>query len=187
MMWNLETEHYVLFLTNEFSQWHPADFISAEGVLFNCTEQYMMYQKAMLFGDRKTAEAILDAKTPHGQKILGRQVNGFDQQVWEANAKRIVYEGNYYKFTQNPDLFEILKNTGAKLLVEAAPHDPVWGIGLQADDPLALDQATWKGKNWLGFILTAVRDDLLNGHFEPTRRRNNKPTAQTVGEHLSRD
>jgi len=168
---NLETSDYILFLTNEFSQWYPSAFTSKDGLAFNCAEQYMMHQKALLFGDAKTAAKIMQAQTPDEQKQLGREVKGFDKDIWDAHAQDIVYRGNYYKFTQNPHLFDVLMATAPKQLVEAAHYDPVWGIGLRADDPLARDKANWKGKNWLGGTLTKLRDDLTAQGFSPAGRQ----------------
>ena len=40
-------ERFTFFFrsASPFSQWHPAEF-EVNGVLFNCAEQFMMYQKA---------------------------------------------------------------------------------------------------------------------------------------------
>ena len=43
------------------------------------------------------------------------------------------------------------------MLVEASPVDAIWGIGLAASDPLAVEPATWQGLNLLGFALMEVR------------------------------
>ena len=51
-------------------------------------------------------------------------------------------------------------STGNKRLAEASPLDPVWGIGLRADDPRAKDPRQWKGKNLLGEALSAVREEI---------------------------
>ena len=59
---------------------------------------------------------------------------------------------------QNESLWEELVGTAGTVLVEASPHDTIWGIGLTADDPDAQHKATWRGKNWLGYALTEVSD-----------------------------
>ena len=59
----------------------------------------MMYQKAQLFGDYETADKILLVTTPKEMKDLGRQVKGFNEDIWIANREKIVYQGNYTKFT----------------------------------------------------------------------------------------
>lgn len=157
---NRETHHHVLFLTSEFSQWYPSAFKDADGRTFHCAEQYMMHRKALLFGDTRSADAILQAATPDACKELGRTVTPFDKDTWDRHAREIVYEGNALKFTQNPVLWDALKSTAGKRLVEAAHYDPVWGIALAASDPRCDDPAQWQGTNWLGDTLTRLRDDL---------------------------
>jgi hypothetical protein len=156
----METEKFTFFWSGTFSQWHPSPF-QIEDIWFNCAEQHMMAGKALLFGDIKTLKKIMDAVEPIDQKRYGRQVINFVKERWDANAKSIVYNGNYAKFTQNEDLKKELLATAGTTLVEASPEDTVWGIGLRKDDPLAQNRATWHGTNWLGEVLTEVRDHLI--------------------------
>lgn len=144
-----------------FSNWHPATFTDKDGITYTCSEQYMMYKKAMLFNDHEIAQEILMAPDPRDQKELGRQVKGFKSDVWEKHAKQIVYDACVLKFKQNPKLLEILMSTAGSLLVEASPYDKVWGIGLAEDDPRIHDPANWQGTNWLGEVLTILREDIL--------------------------
>ena len=51
-------------------------------------------------------------------------------------------------------------STGTKILAEPGPFDPVWGIGLRADDAEAQDPSKWRGEKMLGKVLSAVRDTL---------------------------
>ena len=120
----------------------------------------MMYKKAILFNDINTAKKILKSKTPKEQKQLGRQVEKFDTNTWNSVCKTIVYDGNYAKFTQNKDLLECLKLTSDLTLVEASPYDKIWGIGRSIDDKNSCNQKNWIGTNWLGFILTKLRDNI---------------------------
>ncbi|MDF2936414.1 MAG: cyclohydrolase [Paenibacillaceae bacterium] len=162
-------ERFTFFYRTEspFSQWHPADF-EIGGVQYNCAEQYMMHRKAVLFGDHLMAERILSAFTPREQKALGRKVQGFDKNLWEAHCKQFVYEANHGKFTQNPLLLETLLATKGTTLVEASPTDRIWGVGLEEDDPRIRNRATWRGTNWLGEILTKLREDLLASDEPPS-------------------
>ncbi len=155
-------EKFTFFYRTEspFSQWHPADF-EMGGVHYNCAEQYMMYRKAVLFGDQEAAKKILSAYTPREQKEHGRHVHGFDKALWEDHCKQYVYEANHAKFTQNLHLLEILLATKGTTLVEASPTDRIWGVGLEEKDPRIKNRATWRGSNWLGEILTKLREDLL--------------------------
>lgn len=142
-----------------FSQWHPVGF-ELDGTYFRTAEHYMMWAKAMLFGDEESAQEVLETKHPRDVKAIGRKVKGFDSKVWEENCKQIVYTGNDAKFRQNPEMLEALMSTGTSDLVEASPYDTVWGIGLSADDPLAQDKSTWRGTNYLGEVLTSLREKL---------------------------
>lgn len=68
--------------------------------------------------------------------------------------------GNLEKFSQNPPLGDFLLATQNRVLVEASPHDRIWGIGLHRDDPRAAEPARWLGENRLGFALMEVRSRL---------------------------
>lgn len=145
-----------------FSQWHPSRF-TVDGQRFNSAEQYMMYGKAMLFGDDEVAGQILRAVSPRQQKSLGRKVRGFDDERWCREREDIVYRGNHAKFTQNAHLRAELMATGDTELVEASPTDLIWGVGMAEDNPLIHDPANWQGLNLLGKVLTRLRDDLRAG------------------------
>ncbi|BCO16270.1 NADAR family protein_gp217 [Bacillus phage vB_BceM_WH1] len=152
--------NYTFFWGGIFSQWHKSKF-EVDGITFNCAEQYMMYQKALLFGDEEVAKKILTKSNPRDQKDLGRKVKGFVEETWNKHAKEIVYKGNYAKFTQNPELLKGLKATGQTLLVEASPHDDIWGIGLDEKTARKTPEKDWKGTNWLGEVLTNLRFNLI--------------------------
>ncbi|GAA0531235.1 NADAR domain-containing protein [Paractinoplanes ferrugineus] len=141
------------------SQWWPVEF-TVDGVTFRSAEHYMMWRKAMLFGDRRMAERIVAAGHPRDAKMLGRGVAGFDEKTWVEHRFAIVVEAGRAKFGQNDDLRAWLSKTGDRVLVEASPTDRVWGIGLTATDPRAADPARWRGLNLLGFALTRARSDL---------------------------
>ena len=65
--------------------------------------------------------------------------------------------GNLAKFQQHPTLSAFLAGTADRVLVEASPSDRIWGIGLAADDPRAVNPEKWRGLNLLGFALMEVR------------------------------
>lgn len=143
-----------------FCQWYPSKFI-INGINFNCAEQYMMYMKAKFFNDEQIGERILEATSPIEHRSLGRQVKNFNKEKWERVCKKIVYDGNYAKFSQNPGLRAELFHTAATTIVEASPFDRIWGVGLAEDDERILDRKNWRGTNWLGEILTQIREELL--------------------------
>lgn len=157
------TERFTFFWRSDhpFSQWHDQAPFERAGQRFQTAENWMMWQKARLFGAPAAhCEAILRGG-PREAKRLGREVPGFSAAIWSVAAKPIVAEGNYAKFTQNPTLLRRLLATAGTTIVEASPTDTVWGIGLAEDDPRARRRAEWRGTNWLGEVLTDVRDTLL--------------------------
>jgi len=142
-----------------FSQWWLSAF-KVDKVTYKTAEHWMMAKKAELFQDDEILEKILDADTPAEAKKLGREVKNYDDKVWLANRYEIVKQGNYHKFSQNRELKTFLLNTKDRVIVEASPVDPIWGIGMASDDKDVLNVAKWKGLNLLGFALMEVRDEL---------------------------
>lgn len=139
------------------SQWFAAGF-QLDEVRYPTAEYFMMAEKARLFGEPELVERILRAETPQEAKGLGRKVRHFDLELWSAKRVAIVVNGNLAKFSQNPRLGAWLRATTPKLLVEASPEDPSWGIGLHRDDPRASDPFQWQGQNLLGLALMKVRE-----------------------------
>lgn len=140
-------------------QWSVSPFC-VDTNQYDCAEQYMMAEKARLFGDDEIEKAIMCSKDPKQIKALGRKVKNFDETIWQQICHTIVLTGNYYKFLQNPSMLQYLLSTENKVLVEASPLDRIWGIGLGAENHAAQNPVQWRGKNMLGFALMEVRDEL---------------------------
>lgn len=130
-------------------------------VSFCCTEQWMMWKKALLFNDYNSANKILLSDDPAKIQHLGRCVKNFDQKVWDEQKISIVYKGNMLKFSQNPDWAKSIKQVlyNKQYFVEANPYDKVWGIGLNIQEAKA--GKVWKGENLLGIVLTNVAMELI--------------------------
>lgn len=154
------TDDYIFFYNGIYSQWYLRDIV-INNKKFNCCEQYMMYRKALAFNDEKSAKKIMKADHPGDQKALGRAVKNFDKAKWNSICRGIVYQANWAKFTQHEDLHEELVKSHPKIIVEASPSDPIWGIGLGMDDVNIEKPTEWKGTNWLGFEIVRVRVNLL--------------------------
>jgi len=145
-----------------FSNWYHSPF-KKDGVIYQNTEQYMMYKKALLMGDDVIALKILRNGDPKECKSLGRNVKNWDENKWVANREQIMYDGCMAKFSdsENETIKQELLSTYPKKLVEASPYDKIWGIGLSVTDERAKNEKEWKGLNLLGKTLDKVRDDLL--------------------------
>ncbi|MCY7395811.1 MAG: NADAR family protein [Nocardioides sp.] len=144
------------------SQWWPLGF-TLDGVAYAQAEQFMMAEKARIFGDEETRAAILATSSPQRAKELGRAVHGYDTGTWEQHRLEVVARGSTAKFGQDDEARAYLLGTGDRVLVEASPVDTIWGIGRAADDPAALDPARWRGRNLLGVALGRAREALADG------------------------
>ena len=146
-------------------QWWPSRF-TIGGTEYSCAEQWMMAEKARMFGDEEALAAIMETSSPKRMKALGRAVRNFRKEVWDARCRQLVLEGNLAKFSQDPALLAYLLSTGERILVEASPLDRIWGIGMGKNNPDAGDPMKWRGRNLLGFALTEARDRLAAGKGE---------------------
>lgn len=138
------------------SNWYLSDFC-VDNIQYSSMEQYMMYQKALLFDDREIARQILDITNVGKIKALGRSVKNYEDMIWNGMRQLIVYQGLFEKFLQNIELREKLLATQDHILAECAVQDQIWGIGLSMKDERRFNLGEWQGQNLLGFSLMRVR------------------------------
>ena len=155
-----------------FSQWYKGRPFQMNGRTYVTAEQYMMSEKALLFGDLKTYRAIMEEPDPAKDKHLGRHVTPFDQEKWDAAVREILFHGNLAKLQSDSEIVEALLDTGDSVLVEASPLDAIYGAGVSKEnllDPagkLLVHPRNWHtkdkpdvpAKNLLGFVLMGIRD-----------------------------
>ena len=141
------------------SNWYPSPF-TLDGIAYSSAEQYMMHQKAVIFGDTETANAILATSDPGKIKALGRSVQNYSDTVWNGVRQIVVYRGLLEKFRQNEDLKQQLLATHPHILAECALQDKIWGIGMTMHDEYRFEPDLWEGQNLLGFTLMMVREEL---------------------------
>ncbi|MBO4295827.1 MAG: NADAR family protein [Desulfovibrio sp.] len=143
------------------SNWFHSKF-KIHNCVFTSIEQYMMYKKAECFKDANIASKIMNTNDVSQIKKFGRQVDGYNETVWNGMRQLIVYDGLFAKFTQNEELKIMLLQTECSVLAECAVKDQIWGIGLSMKNPDRLDMSKWKGKNLLGFTLMMVRSKIIS-------------------------
>ena len=141
------------------SNWYLSQF-SINGIQFSSMEQYMMYKKAVCFGDKNMADKILATDDVAEIKAFGRLVANYNESYWNGVRQIVVFEGLTAKFSQNEDLKAKLKATDNSILAECAVKDRIWGIGLSMNDQDRLKIDKWKGQNLLGYALMMVRERL---------------------------
>ena len=119
-----------------------SDFMYA-GRRYHSMEQYMMYQKAVVFKDKDIASQILKTNDVARIKDFGRQVSNYNDSVWNGMRQIVIYKGLLEKFRQNEKLKKALLDTGDDILAECAVSDKIWGIGLSMKDSNKNDIKRW--------------------------------------------
>ena len=137
-----------------------------------------MYTKAALMGDRATAVKIVQASAPASCNDIGRQVKGFDDELWHTHVNDIAFEVVKQKFQANVRLAELLLSTGDAILAEATRKYRLWGIGLDVGDARVQQPEKWLGRNVLGEALMRARS-LLRGN-EPISRAATTAASATI-------
>lgn len=132
-------------------------------VIVTNSEKTIMLCKAALFGDYVSYKRILKTENPKYAKTLGRKVKNFDQKVWYDSVCNIAKEIVYQKFLKSPEeIRNVLKSTGNNIIVEAAPGDNLWGVGMNSRNEAINTPSTWNGINILGYALMEARFKLFS-------------------------
>lgn len=166
----LETDTEIFFYghTNNmyacFSNFYQCNFQEINEInttIFNCSEQYFMYYKCLLFNpdNKELLNNIINETSPYKIKKYGRQVQNYDDNVWSQNRFNIMKNALLLKFTQNKDLKIKLLNTGDKIIYEASKFDKIWGIGYFCSQITEKSREKF-GLNLLGICLMQIRDEL---------------------------
>lgn len=184
-------QNIVFFIghSNPFSNLHPAVF-RVYDKKFISNEQFIMHEKAAIFGDEKilskvmevndrplaksliegkiTAQEIIADKELSDEwkkmmleiKSMGRSVANYDENKWASLRAKVAFRGSYEKFSQNEGIQKALLATSGSMLAESNKYDRVWGIGLWVDEAKNMPPSSWPGENMMGRVLMAVRGKL---------------------------
>ena len=124
----------------------------------------MMAAKAQSMCEPPSLAKILEtplaeaAHNPDRFKKIGPEITPYIEAVWVDEREQAVTQGNLLKFCQNAELRSVPLPTGNRIIVEAAPNDAIWGIGMNAEAARAGE--TLSGSNLLVVVLMAVREAL---------------------------
>lgn len=133
--------------------------IEIEGVQYPTVEHYYQAMKAKEFGDEEAQKKILDSRTPKVAKALGRKVKNFMKEVWDDKKRDIMTRAVRAKFVQHPELQKQLIDTGTRQIGKADPRNTFWGIGTGVASEKSKEPSKWRGRNELGKLLMAFRQD----------------------------
>jgi ribA/ribD-fused uncharacterized protein len=144
------------------SNFYHTVFYDENGLEFNCSEQFLMYNKAILFDSSNSLllQDILFETSPVKIKKFGRVVKNFNENVWNEHKYNIMINALRLKFNQNLEIKRKLIETGDKILYEASKNDKIWGIGYGEVSAIDTDPSKY-GQNLLGKALMQVRQELV--------------------------
>jgi ribA/ribD-fused uncharacterized protein len=120
-------------------------------------EQYLSYQKALLFDSPEVAEQIMTMRDPKLMKQKVRRPKHYDDAIWIDKVPGILRTALEAKFIQNEHLKEALLATNDTIIGEANPSDLQFGIGMSLTNKHSLDNTKWRGVNLHGETLMGVR------------------------------
>lgn len=133
--------------------------IVVDGVTFPTVEHYYQWSKAKLFGDGEAEKKIMKTPSPKSVKTYGKKVKNFVEETWNEKKDGIMRTALRAKFSQHPELKDLLMSTKDRPIGEADPRDKYWGIGTGADTSKAKNPEKWPGKNMLGKLLMELRSE----------------------------
>lgn len=123
------------------SNFYPVE-IECAGLKFKCVESAFQAYKCANIEDRKLFVNLNGAEA----KKLGRKVPM--RKDWEDIKVNVMYRLVMQKFNRNPLLLDRLKGVKGIIVEDNTWNDTFWGM------------CNGKGRNTLGIILTAVRNEL---------------------------
>jgi ribA/ribD-fused uncharacterized protein len=121
--------------------------IRLAGDTWPTTEHYFQAQKFP--DDPEHQAAIRKTASPMIAARMGRDRKKKLRRDWESVKVSVMADALRAKFTQHPELRDILLGTGDAKLVEHTTNDDYWGDG-----------GDGSGRNMLGTLLMRVREEL---------------------------
>ena len=131
-----------------------------DGHIYCSAEQMFQVRKANYVGRDDVAKQLMSEQDPLVIKRLGDSIKIPRDNDWDKVKLQIMQNIVKEKFTQTSHLKRLLIETGEKSMhLVHATSDRLWGCGhnLYSDD---IKNGTWSGKNHMGKILAAVREEL---------------------------
>ena len=141
-----------------YSNLYPVE-IEYEGLSYNCSEQFIMYNKAQVGNDEVVAAKILSETNPYTIMYLGKSIKGCPK--WKDMEKKIVKKAVYLKFSQNKGLHKKIKEVKANRFYECTMH-PLYGAGFTlatAEQDTAAVKPTHQ--NYMGAVLFEYKSEAL--------------------------
>ena len=156
-----KTKDVTIFFSREspFSNFYRSIF-EIEEQRYTSVEQYLSYNKAIIFDEPDLATELLHIDEPKILKQKVKRLRKYDEDIWIDRAPALLKSALAAKFEQDDDLKQALVETGSTVLGEASPSDFFFGIGMSLNRHRAVDRSSWTGENLQGRTLMWVRDEI---------------------------
>jgi ribA/ribD-fused uncharacterized protein len=125
---------------------------------FYNAEHAILYIKALIFGDRKSMRLIYEARTRKEVRKYGKEISGYDRDIWHDRASYAIYYAVEKRFDQDEDFKHAVldKYNNGLSFVYCSPFDKVLGNGLHLSNSSSDHEEKWHGKNLYGSAITSV-------------------------------
>eukprot|EP00339_Tiarina_fusa_P019077 CAMPEP_0117035394 /NCGR_PEP_ID=MMETSP0472-20121206/25136_1 /TAXON_ID=693140 ORGANISM="Tiarina fusus, Strain LIS" /NCGR_SAMPLE_ID=MMETSP0472 /ASSEMBLY_ACC=CAM_ASM_000603 /LENGTH=195 /DNA_ID=CAMNT_0004744843 /DNA_START=129 /DNA_END=716 /DNA_ORIENTATION=- len=131
----------------EFTNFYePSNGILIDGYNWKTSEAYYQASK---FQDPVHVQRVNDLLTPREAFNYARQYKSDIRSDWFQINMQVMRKALLAKFSQHPDLLQMLLKTKDKLLIEHTANDNFWGDG-----------GNGSGRNNLGKLLMKVREEM---------------------------
>lgn len=118
-----------------------------QGKIWRTTEHFYQAQK---FSDPELQERVRSASSPMIAKEIANQLElQYLQSNWHNKKEKVMWEALMAKFTQHPELKELLLSTQQRDIAEHTRNDNYWG-----------DAGDGSGLNRLGELLVQLRSQI---------------------------
>lgn len=145
---------------SNFYRVHPYKVMIAPYGEFMVTssEQHFMLLKAAHYDDRDAIHKLRKNISPKEAKAIGRSVIGYSDEVWHKAqkvnseytlAEEYMFQALLAKYDNCYEFKLAIQQYAGEEIVEASPHDKIWGIGFDEEKASKVTRDKW-GKNWLG-------------------------------------
>jgi ribA/ribD-fused uncharacterized protein len=140
-----------------------AKITDAAGKEHKSAERYFWYKMAETFGDNETAEKIRLAETTIAAEEKMKEIENFDEAVWNGLKLKFWEEATRLKVEQNPEIRNLLVAT-EEVYLAVASQDKVFGTGWRKNREEAQRPKMWDGENGGGKALMKLRESIKSTH-----------------------
>jgi ribA/ribD-fused uncharacterized protein len=150
--------------TGFMSSWYPS-MIRCRGNTYRTAYQAILGELAIVFNEEEAAREIQRTRDVTEISFTLEDAEEATEESWNRELDALLLEVNRDKFGGSPERADLLIGTGSAVLGYVPPEDPTdafQGIGLDVDNPDAMNFKRWTGQNKFGIALGVVRKELLN-------------------------